>query len=50
MTLFGPKLAENYPTNWALAAARSYAVVALMAKKTYLRNNWWPSPLAPPGQ
>jgi chemotaxis protein MotB len=33
MTLFGPKLAENYPTNWALAAARSSAVVALMAKK-----------------
>ena len=29
----GPKLAEKFPTNWALAAARSSAVVALMAEK-----------------
>jgi chemotaxis protein MotB len=27
----GPKLAERFPTNWALAAARSSAVVAQMA-------------------
>jgi len=27
----GPKLAETFPTNWALAAARAAAVVALMA-------------------